>query len=87
MRDVAQAFRKALHAPSMDHPACVPVYINAADTMADEPTADLLARFYPQLAGRAAILQGHDSVFSWRRAEQTFGYKPQYTWRDEQPFV
>ncbi|MEN9938691.1 MAG: hypothetical protein RLZZ387_5270 [Chloroflexota bacterium] len=85
MRDVAQAFRKALHAFPMARPACVPVYINAADTMADEPTAELIARHYPQLANRAGALVGHDSVFSWRRAQQAFGYAPQHSWRDERP--
>lgn len=86
MRDVAQAFRKALHAPPMARPACRPAYINAADTMADEPSADLVARFYPQLANRAGKLQGHDSIFSWRGAHEAFGYTPEYTWRDQQPF-
>jgi nucleoside-diphosphate-sugar epimerase len=86
MRDVAQAFRKALLAPPMAAAACVRAYINAADTMADEPTADLIARFFPQLAHRAGTLQGHDSVFSWRGAQAAFGYEPQHTWRDEQPF-
>jgi UDP-glucose 4-epimerase len=86
MRDVAQAFRKALHAPAMPKAACVTAYINAADTMADEPTAELLARFYPSLAEQAGALQGHESVFSVRTAREAFGYAPEYTWRDEQPF-
>jgi nucleoside-diphosphate-sugar epimerase len=82
MRDVAQAFRKALDAPPMATPACIPVYINAADTMADEPTAELLARFYPQLAGQAGVYQGHESVFRWQRAYAAFGYTPQHSWRE-----
>lgn len=86
MRDVAQAFRMALHAPPMAKAACVKAYINAADTMADETTAELLARYYPQLADRAGTLSGHESVFSWRAAHEAFGYTPQYSWRNEQPF-
>ena len=86
MRDVAQAFRKALHAPPMPRPRCVRAYINAADTMADEPTAELIARFYPQLAHTAGAVAGHESVFSWRAAHEAFGYTPAFTWRDEQPF-
>jgi nucleoside-diphosphate-sugar epimerase len=81
MRDVAQAFRKALHAPPMGQPACVTAYINAADTMADEPSAELVARFYPSLAGQARTLQGHESIFSLRAAREAFGYEPQYSWR------
>ncbi|HWQ15435.1 MAG TPA: NAD(P)-dependent oxidoreductase [Roseiflexaceae bacterium] len=86
MRDVAQAFRKALHAPPMAKPACVAAYINAADTMADEPSAELVARFYPSLADKARKLHGHESIFSWRTAQRAFGYEPQYSWRKEQPF-
>lgn len=81
MRDVAQAFRKALHAPAMPKAACVPLYINAADTMADELSADLVERFYPQLAERTAPLQGHQSLFSWQAANAEIGYLPQHTWR------
>lgn len=82
MCDVAQAFRKALHAPAMATPACVPLYINAADTSARQPTAELVARFFPALADRAASLSGHVSLFSWYAARDTIGYEPQHSWRD-----
>ncbi|HMP42566.1 MAG TPA: NAD(P)-dependent oxidoreductase [Roseiflexaceae bacterium] len=81
MRDVAQAVRKALYAPQPVQAACRPFYINAADTIADEPSADLVARFYPQLAVSAAALSGHEALFSWRAAQAAFGYTPQYSWR------
>lgn len=83
MRDVAQAFRKALHAPPMAVPACVPLYINAADTMAAEPTADLLVRYYPMLAGKAINMRGRESVFSSAAARAAIGYEPRYSWLDE----
>jgi nucleoside-diphosphate-sugar epimerase len=82
MRDVAQAFRRALHAPLPSPPACHACYISAADTMADEPSADLVARFYPHLRESAARLQGHESLFSWRKAHRVIGYTPQHSWRD-----
>jgi len=82
MRDVALAFRRALHAELPGPPDCHACYISAADTMADEPSADLVARFYPHLRDSAAELQGHESLFSWRKAHQLFGYTPQYSWRD-----
>jgi nucleoside-diphosphate-sugar epimerase len=81
MRDVAQAFRKALHTAPMPKAACVPLYINAADTMADETSAELLERFYPQLAQYAGQLDGHNSFFSWRAANAAIGYTPEHTWR------
>jgi UDP-glucose 4-epimerase len=82
MRDVAQAFRRALHADLPGPPACHAVYISAADTMADEPSTELVERFYPHLRERAAQLAGHESLFSWRAAHETIGYTPQYSWRD-----
>jgi nucleoside-diphosphate-sugar epimerase len=82
MRDVAQAFRCALHAEFPGPPACHAYYISAADTMADEPSAELIARFYPRLRDRAARLVGHESLFSWRAAHAALGYTPRYSWRD-----
>jgi nucleoside-diphosphate-sugar epimerase len=82
MRDVAQAFRRALHAELPGPPACHAVYISAADTMADEPSAELVERYYPHLRESAARLSGHESLFSWRAAHETIGYTPEYSWRD-----
>jgi UDP-glucose 4-epimerase len=82
MRDVAQAFRRALHAELPGSPACRAVYISAADTMADEPSAELVERYYPHLRESAARLSGHESLFSWRAAHETIGYTPEYSWRD-----
>lgn len=81
MADVAQAFRKALHAPPMATPACVRLYINAADTLADEPSAELIERFFPQLREYAAHFSGHESFFSRQAAHQAIGYTPEHTWR------
>jgi nucleoside-diphosphate-sugar epimerase len=82
MRDVVQAFRKALHAPAMVKAACVPMYINAADTLAEQPTTELVERFFPQVASTAVQLTGRASCFSWQAAQQAIGYQPQYSWRE-----
>jgi nucleoside-diphosphate-sugar epimerase len=81
MRDVAQAFRLALHASPSDPPAFGAYYISAADTMADQPSAELVARFYPQYRHLADKLEGHTTFFSWQAAQRAFGYTPQYSWR------
>jgi len=86
MRDVAQAFQLALHATLGHPPAAQAYYISAADTMADEPSAELIARFYPQLVEHAAALEGRQSLFSWRAAHAAFGYTPRYSWREYVPF-
>ena len=82
MRDVAQAFRLALEAPPAQGPAFAAYYISAADTMADETSAELVERFYGQYRHLAGRLQGHETFFSWQAAHRAFGYMPQYTWRD-----
>jgi hypothetical protein len=86
MRDVAQAFRLALHATPSAADVCRSFYLSAADTIADEPSAELLARYYPQRSEDAAGLPGHTSFFSWQAAHRAFGYTPQYSWRDSVPF-
>jgi nucleoside-diphosphate-sugar epimerase len=86
MRDVARAFRLALHATLAIRTAAQAYYISAADTMADQPSAELIARFYPQLQQQAEAIEGHQSLFSWRAAHAAFGYLPQYSWREYAPF-
>ena len=86
MRDVAQAFQLALHATLGHPPAAQAYYISAADTMADEPSAELIARFYPQLVEHAAAIEGRQSLFSWQAAQAAFGYTPRYSWREYVPF-
>lgn len=81
MRDVAQAFRLALEAPPSAAASCKIYNISAADTMAHEPSAELIARFYPQYLHLAHTLEGRATLFSWEAAHRALGYKPQYSWR------
>ena len=81
MLDVAQAFRLALEAPAST-PSSFKIYnISAADTMADETSAELAARFYPQYRHLAQTLKGHSTFFSWEAAHRDLGYRPRYSWR------
>lgn len=79
-RDAARAFRLALEASELpDDPA---YNISARDTLAEEDSAGLVARFRPDLADLAQGLQARESLFSWRRAQQVLGYEPQHSWTD-----
>jgi nucleoside-diphosphate-sugar epimerase len=78
-RDTARAFRLALEA--RDLPEHGVYNITAADTMADENSMDLIARFYPGMQVRSD-LSGRASLFDWRCAQQAFGYEPQCSWKD-----
>ena len=78
-RDTARAFRMALEAPDLpEHGA---YNITAADTMADENSVDLIARFYPGVKLRSKM-SGRASFFDWMSAKQAFGYEPQFSWKD-----
>jgi UDP-glucose 4-epimerase len=81
MRDVATAFRLALEAVPSALPSFGAYFISSADTMADEPSAELVARFYPQYRHLAEGLEGYETFFSWQAARRAFGFEPQYSWR------
>jgi nucleoside-diphosphate-sugar epimerase len=81
MRDVALAFRLALEAAPSTLPPFGAYFISAPDTMADELSAELVARFYPQYTSLAEGLKGHETFFSWQAAQRALGYTPQYSWR------
>jgi nucleoside-diphosphate-sugar epimerase len=82
MRDAAQAFRKALEQPLPATPHYSSYFISAADTMADEDSAALVERYYPQYRHLAGSLTGRQTFFSYAAAQHDFGYAPQYSWRE-----
>jgi len=80
-RDCAAACRLALEAAIPGHAAYV---IAAADTLADAPSAELMARFFPQTLLRRP-LHGFESLLSSEKAGAILGYRPQHTWRATHP--
>jgi nucleoside-diphosphate-sugar epimerase len=78
-RDVGRAFRLALE--TADLPDFGAYNISAADHMADEPSQDLQARFYPDVTVTAG-LAGWNTFFDWQAAHNAFGYQPRFSWRD-----
>jgi nucleoside-diphosphate-sugar epimerase len=80
VRDAARAFAQAVAAWNL--PRFGVYYVSAADTYADEPSADLLRRYYPQHAHLAAALKGHQAFYDWQAAHHDLGYAPQHSWRD-----
>jgi nucleoside-diphosphate-sugar epimerase len=82
MRDAAQAFRKALERSPGEQAHYGHYFISAADTMAEEDSAELVERYYPQYRHLAGGLRGRQAFFSNAAAERDFGYAPQHSWRD-----
>lgn len=78
-RDVGTAYRAALQGASTGHEVFL---IAAADTSADRPLRELMAKYY---AGYDRFASAHDdfaSAFRCTKMERFFGWKPQYSWRN-----
>ena len=78
-RDGARAVRLAL-----EHDATgVEVFVIAnADTVMSTPSADLVARCFPDVEVRGD-LSGTQTLLGIDKARRVLGYEPQHSWRDE----
>lgn len=78
-RDVAEATVLAIDAyERLDE---FEAFYLASDTQYAEPTKDLAARVWPDLAEMAKSIEGTDGLISDARARERLGYAPQHTWR------
>jgi nucleoside-diphosphate-sugar epimerase len=80
-RDVALSCRLALEA---DGPAVAgsPAFIiAAADTVMNQPSADLMAAVFPGVPVNGAVGE-FGTLLSIDRARQVLGYQPRHSWRD-----
>lgn len=78
VRDVAAACRLALEAPTTGSQNVV---IAAADTVMDVPSAELMARVFPDVP-LTRPLEGHETLLAIGAARDLFGYAPAHSWRD-----
>jgi nucleoside-diphosphate-sugar epimerase len=58
-------------------------FVGAADALAEEPLADLLARHHPTTAPMADGLTGDSPAFSIDLAADLLGWRPRHSWRTE----
>lgn len=81
LRDAARACRLAIEA-ARDRPfGFAPMQIVAADTLADEPTEELILRWSPETELRRPI-PGTVSAYDTEAAKRLIGWKAQHSWRD-----
>lgn len=78
VRDVAAACRNAVEAQST---GAANLIIAAADTLMKQPSAQLLAEFFPGLEQHGEI-RGHETLLSIEQARTVIGYAPAHSWRD-----
>ena len=76
--DVAHAVHRSLVAPIDGAEAFI---VAAADTCMTTPSADLLARVYPDVPVTRPV-SGHETLLSIDKARRVLGYEPRHSWRD-----
>lgn len=75
--DAGEACRLAVETNLPGHHRMI---VAAADTLIDQPSAELMAEFFPEVPLRE--LSGHQSLLSSTKAERLIGYRPRFGWRD-----
>lgn len=77
-RDAGEACRLAVEADLSGHHRMI---VAAADTVVSMPSAELMARHFPEVPIQKP-LQGNISLLSSDRAAELIGYRPRFSWRD-----
>ena len=77
-RDVAQSVRKSIETEISGHEAYL---VAAADTCMNSPSADLMAKIYPEVGIRGS-LETFQTLLSIDKAREQLGYEPEVSWRD-----
>lgn len=78
-RDAAVAYRRACELSDVQHET---VFIVAPDSGSQQPTAELLREFHPEIPTRRPI-GVFGGLISGERARGVLGFEPRYTWRDQ----
>jgi nucleoside-diphosphate-sugar epimerase len=81
LRDAARACRLAIEAAKEREFGFAPLQIVAADTLANEPTEELVLRWSPVTEIRKPI-PGTASAYDTTAAKEIIGWKAQFSWRD-----
>ncbi len=81
LRDAAAACRSAIEAAAAKPYGFVPLNIVAADSLAEVPLSELLARHAPEIEVRSPLgpTQG---AYAIDRAAEVIGWVPEHSWRD-----
>lgn len=77
-RDAAAAFRAAVEAGTSGH---LRLYVSAADTYSETPTADLIRTAFPNVVVKRP-LEGHAAVIDTSAARAALGFEARHSWRD-----
>ena len=78
--DVASAHRMIMEKAETLPPHDV-YFLNADDTVALEPSLELVERFKPELLPKVRTLEGHQSFFNCDKLKNDVGWKHETSWR------
>jgi nucleoside-diphosphate-sugar epimerase len=78
VRDVSNAVQAAMES---DVPGASIFIVAAADTVMNQPSADLMRQVYPDVPLRRPV-PGRETLLAIDRAHGVIGYKPKHTWMD-----
>lgn len=82
LRDAARACRLAIEATRNAPFGFAPMQIVAADTLADEPTEEMIRRWAPETEIRKPI-SGTSGAYDTSAAKRVIGWEAKYSWRDD----
>jgi nucleoside-diphosphate-sugar epimerase len=80
-RDAAAAFVATVARPVSGH---LRLFLSAADSYMDRPTAELVAEAYPDVPARA-LLGGNAALIDTGAAQAALGFAPRHSWRHYPP--
>ena len=76
--DFAAMIEKVLAAEQLQHEVFL---LSAPDSTHIDPTAEVIARYYPEAELRYEQLDGHAPFVSMEKARRLLGFIPQHSWR------
>lgn len=77
-RDAAAGFLAAVEGQTRGH---LRLFLSAADTYSETPTADLVRAAYPDVALKHPW-SGHEAVIDTGAARSAIGFEAKHSWRD-----
>lgn len=80
-RDAAQAFMLAIEADNLEP---FEAFYLSTDSRHVEDTKEVVAKAWPDLIPLAENLEGNEGLITCKKLREKLGYKPQYSWRNEQ---
>jgi nucleoside-diphosphate-sugar epimerase len=81
VRDFAALAARVLADEQLEHEVFL---VSAADSGHQDPTPEVIARYYPRAERRYQHLEERSPFVSIQKARRLLGWEPRHSWRDQQ---